>query len=234
MKYWAILLILFASSALAKQKNEPLKVAVVDTGLDLTDIRLNGQLCTKGHKDFTGLGIADKNGHGTHVTGIIEKYAGVGNYCILIYKYYGESANGTPIANDDVLGFEEAIKNGAKIINFSGGGSTFNEREYQVISNHPEVTFVVAAGNEGKNIDTPEGRYYPASLLFHNIDVVGNLNKDETQSESSNWSNRSIFWEIGTLVFSTLPNHKYGYLSGTSMSAATHTGKLIRKFLNAK
>jgi thermitase len=230
MKYWAILFLLLSAFASAKNVHKVLKVAVVDSGLDITDTRFK-HLCPKGHKDFTGLGIKDTTPHGSHVVGLIEKYSGNGNYCILIYKYFDESLSGFYTSKYEILAIKEAIKNGAKIINISGGGDTFNEDEYLVIKSHPQVLFVVAAGNENKDIDQTSGYFYPASLHLMNIIVVGNLNNNSTKAESSNWADRPISWEMGENVKSTFPNGQYGILSGTSMSTAIHTGKIIRGLL---
>lgn len=232
MKYWAILLLLLTTPASERYQHKLIKIAVIDSGLNITDHRFRKHICPKGHQDFTGFGLEDTVTHGTHVVGLIEKYAGEGNYCLLIYKYFDESLSGFYTARYEILALKEAIKNGAKIINFSGGGTSFSEQEYIIIKDHPEVTFVVAAGNEGKNIDTAEGRYYPASLPFKNVVVVGSLNRDGSKAETSNWAERSIAWEIGENVLSTIPNGEMGYLSGTSMSTAIHTGRLIRKILN--
>src|ERR1019366_6024887 len=99
-------------------------------------------LCKSGHKNFVeGEGIEDFTGHGTHVTGLIEQYAGGSNYCFMIYKYYGRSTDGLLNETREVLALREALKIHANVINFSGGGSTFNEEEALLIMDHPEITF---------------------------------------------------------------------------------------------
>lgn len=228
---------LFCTDASAKQHREPLKIAIVDTGLNLFDPRFKGHICPGGHKDFTNTGLNDFIGHGTFVAGLIQKYAGKTNdYCFLIYKYYTYRTPAKVIIRGEVDAFREAIKNGAKIINFSGGGETFSEDEYLVVKENPDVLFVVAAGNESKNIETETGHFYPASLLMNNEQVVGNITSDGKQAETSNWANpgrERFFWEIGTDVKSILPNGNTGIESGTSFSTAIRTGKVIRDFLDA-
>lgn len=233
MKFLVFLTLLILAPALAKAPNPPLRIAIVDTGLNLNDPRFKDHLCPGGHKDFVGKGLKDKVGHGTHVTGIISKIAGDRNYCLLIYKYFDTFAPGNITVKREVKAFQEAIDNGATIINFSGGGAEFNEQEYLMIKNNPTVTFVVAAGNENKNIETEEGHYYPASYLLNNMVVVGNVGNDNLKAETSNWAYRPIQWENGVDVLSTLPNNKTGFKTGTSMATAIYTGKLIRRILDA-
>lgn len=236
------------------KKTVPLKIAVVDSGLDITDSRLKGHLCQSGHKDFTGNGLRDVVNHGTFVTGLIEKYAGNGNYCLLIYKYYSASESGEKNLNNEIASFKEAIKNGAKIINFSAGGLEYSRDEFLIIKNNPSITFVIAAGNEGKNLDVRGNEYYPASYFLPNEIIVKSIsvtNKkpdaymwsyidkksliEETDLSSfTNWSSKITESEIGEDIYSTLPNGKYGYLSGTSFSTAIRTGKIVRKMLDAK
>ena len=208
-----------------------LKIAVLDTGLDLNDPRFKNVLCKTGHKDFTGEGIDDKVGHGTHIVGLIKQYAENSKYCILIFKYFKES-----LLNNSkyiIASYKEAIKNNVKIINMSGGGNNYLEQEENIIKQNPKIIFNVAAGNDGKDID--EVPYYPATFKYKNVIAIGNLNKDgKTRNESSNYGSDVKTWEIGTNVLSTLPNGKEGKLTGTSMSAAIHAGKLIKELYDNK
>jgi subtilisin family serine protease len=177
--------------------------------------------------------MEDKVGHGTFVTGLIQKYAKDGNFCLLIYKYthFDKTFSGYVNLQNEVKAFREAIKNGAKIVNFSAGGPEFDEDEYLFINGHPNVTFVVAAGNEGKNIDTRD-YFYPASYHAENVVVVGNITEDGNPTPHSNWTDHKMYWEVGSVI-STLPNGRSGRMEGTSFSAAIRTGKLIREKLDA-
>ena len=166
MKFGLIFIaILFSLPGLTEHKcSKTLRVAIVDTGLSLTDSRFRGHICPTGHKNFVNdESLADVNGHGTFIAGLIKQYAGDGDYCLLIYKYYEDSA--TPLVNLDreIQSLQEAVDNGADIVNFSGGGPGFNEKEYLIIKNNPKVTFVVAAGNNHHDLDLPWNKYYPAS-----------------------------------------------------------------------
>lgn len=204
------------------------RVAILDSGLDLSDPRFTTHLCPSGHKNFVPTEkIDDIQGHGTHIAGIIKKFANKSNYCLLIYKYYSDSANGSQNMSREVAALQEAIKNKADIVNLSGGGPEFDEDEYSIIKNNPQVTFVVAAGNKSKNLDIPGNEYYPASYWLKNEFIVGAGDYSE-----SNYGSK-VLHEPGFEVLSTLPYtvepSGMGYVSGSSMSTARYTGKLVDK-----
>lgn len=228
MKFLLALLLLITPTVLANG-SAALKIAIVDTGLDLQDPRFAAHLCPTGHEFFAGKTIKDEHGHGTHVAGLIQKYAGSGDYCFLIYKYYSDSQTGQQNLIAEIASINVAIRNGAKIINISGGGPEFTEQEYLAIKSHPEVRFVVAAGNEHRDIDVPSQEYYPASYWLPNETVAENAENGKL-AQSSNWSKKAVS-EDGENVLSTLPDGKYGRMTGTSQSTAIRTGKIVHELL---
>lgn len=211
--------LLLILSALLTLANATIKVAIVDTGLDLTDPRFTPYLCKEGHRDFTGEGIKDINGHGTHIAGIAKSNEKC--YCLVILKYYTDRDSAELNLMHSIDAFEEAVK--YDIVNFSSSGSEPNDYEYQLIKSHPNTLFVVAAGNNKRNLDLYPT--YPGCYNLKNIILVGNKG-----SSSSNYGNAVKAWEYGDDVLSTLPHNRQGRLSGTSMAAAIHTHKLIEYF----
>jgi subtilisin family serine protease len=206
-----------------------IRVGLVDTGLNLNDPRIKPHLCPTGHKNFVQhQTINDLNGHGTFVAGLIEQYSGNANYCLLIYKYYQADVPGIVNEKHELEAFQEAVDNGATIINFSAGGPNFNESESVFIKEHPNTTFVVAAGNERSNLDIPGNEFYPASLFFENEKVVESIDKKGKISSFSNYSSKASK-EIGEDVLSYLPHGGYVNASGTSFATAIFTGKLVDK-----
>lgn len=242
MKFAVTLLLLMTpiSTGFTSDCQKQLKVAIIDTGLNLDDPRFKDHLCPYGHKDFTGQGLDDVEGHGTHVAGSIVKFADHANYCLLIYKYYTEGSTDSQRLGWELLSLEEAIKNGANIVNFSGGGGGFNETESLLIQYNPKVTFVVAAGNEHHDIDIRGNEYYPASYFFINEIVVGALDKNGKRVSSSNWG-KKVKWELGENILSTIPCKNRsglvdgcnGYMTGTSMATSVVTGKILAKTLKS-
>jgi subtilisin family serine protease len=231
-----ILVLMFLASTLVFAKTfrpRQLRIAVIDTGLNLTDPRFQDHLCKTGHKDFTGEGIKDLVDHGTHVVGIIQQNAGNANYCLLIYKFYSFAVSGKLNQEREVMALKQAIKDKADIVNISGGGESKYNPEKEVIKHNPRTLFVVAAGNDHHDLDL-KCDYYPACLGFNNILVIGSLNSEGVRSNFSNYGSVVSTYEIGEDVLSTLPDNREGRMSGTSMATAVYTGKLIRKMLNAE
>jgi subtilisin family serine protease len=156
----------FASYAipqnLVKYNKKTIKVAVIDTGFDFSSTWkgkkgvVKPKLCNYGHKDLTGTGYrTDNHGHGTHVAGLIAKYAGKANYCLVIIKYYDPKQTGRNNVKNTVKAFQHAINIGVDMINYSGGGSEFNYKEYVVVKKALDkgIVFVAAAGNDNQKID---------------------------------------------------------------------------------
>lgn len=232
IKIITIISILISSSVYA----DPIKVGVIDTGLNIKDTRFTKHICPVGHADFTGKGLNDNHGHGTHVAGLIQKYAGDADFCFVILKYY-ENDN-TP-ANINLMRINSALLHAQKlnlrIVNMSYSGFNYDDNEYGLMLNltiMSKTILSVAAGNEGLDLDK-ECNQYPACYNISNMHVVGSLNGGYDKSMFSNYGKKVQYWEQNT-HFSTLPNDTNGYLSGTSQATAVHTGKLIKEIYENK
>lgn len=225
MKFLVVLSGFFLATQLG-YSGQTVRVGVLDTGLDLNDVRFSAHICPGTGKDFTRKGLEDHLGHGTHVAGLIEQYAKDKNYCLVIAKYTDQQE--TSSERDVIEAFHYLEKQHLDILNFSGGGYNYDSEEYESIKRMKTVKIFAAAGNDGKNIDhTP---YYPASYDLDNIQSVAALDMFNSPASFSNYSAYSI-WELGVNVLSTLPysisQNGQGYMSGTSMSTAVATGKYI-------
>lgn len=155
------------------QYNEDtIKVAVIDTGFDFQsnwkkynhmqqdgdgNLLVKPKLCNHGHKDFTGTGLEDNHGHGTHVAGIIGKYARGANYCLVIIKYHDKNAkvSGETNLKNTVKALNYARKLGVDIINYSGGGKSFDIMEYLSVRKilNRGILLIAAAGNDSLTVD---------------------------------------------------------------------------------
>lgn len=203
------------------------KVAILDSGLDLHDSRFQSDLCSSGHKDFTGTGIQDNFGHGTHVAGLVKTYARDANYCLVILKYWDPKIDGTNATGRDLVrAYTYAAALGVDVVVVAGGGPEKMTGEEHVISQYTKIKFVVAAGNDGKSLDSLEYSFYPASYGYANELVVGALTKKGHKLSYSNYG-QGVVWELGEHVLSTKPNGKYGYMSGSSMATGIGAGKYI-------
>ncbi len=213
---------------------EPIRVAVIDTGLNLNDPRFSEVLCKTGHKDFTGTGIRDTMGHGTHIAGLIKQYAVHTSYCLMILKYYDDTAFGFINGRRMVQSIEYAKAQGAKVINISADGPGFEEAEYLAIKSDPTVIFIVAAGNNRSDIGIPTQERYPASYGLPNIRVVGNLDWNGNIAPLSDWGKVVEYWEVGEAVESTAIDGGTKMMSGASQATAIATGKFLAGELRKK
>jgi subtilisin family serine protease len=231
-----IVLILMAMSRLAHAKT--LKVAVIDTGFDFQStwqgIESTGlvrpKLCSNGHKDFTGTGLSDNQGHGTHVAGLIAKNNQNTDYCLIIIKYYDPRISfdaNRGIANT-AKAIEYAIFLNADVINYSSGGREPDELERSAIMKALKkgIHVIVAAGNEHEKLSNFKCNYFPA-CYDPRVESVGNNDSFGSPTSSSNYGSRVTTYRNGNDSLSLLPHNSYGKMTGTSMSAAIRTGEYI-------
>lgn len=240
-----------------------IKVAVIDTGLDLP-LFDKSWVCKTGHKDFTGGDLDDHHGHGTHVSGTIDQYAKnvflnaddekqkdldniETSYCQIILKYYDPTRPNSNNLENTISALHWAIEQNVDIINYSGGGLEFSDREKEAIEEALDkgIKVVVAAGNERSDIE--QQPYYPAAYDSRII-AVGSLS-ETTKCESnlavhysghsgcrlpsSNYGKSIVNWELGSNIYSRLPGLKYGNMTGTSQAAAVRSGKIVRQLLQS-
>jgi len=237
-------------------------IAVADTGVDFTHEDLQNNINTNiketcnnsldddnnGYIDdcigwdffYDDNDPIDGHGHGTHVAGIIGAVGnndkGVSGVCwnakIMPVKVLDDSGGGNE--SDVADGIIYAVDNGAKVINLSLEANFSLPKIYSAIDYAEEqgVIVVVAAGNEGYNID--DQYIYPAAYSkdFDNLISVGNSNQDDKVGTRSNYG--SILVDIfapGEDIYSTWINNRYEYETGTSMATPFITG-LIAHFLS--
>lgn len=230
-------------------------VAIIDTGADVQhpDLKKNiwvnkNEIPGNGRDDdqngfvddvngwnFVGnnSNLTDNHGHGTHIAGIVGAEGGNGigvtgvapQVSLMILKYYDPKSPGINNLSNTVRAIEYAVKMGANIINYSGGGLEASPEEKRAIelANKKGILFIGAAGNERSNSD--EKAYYPADYELSNIISVTAIDKGKNVLPTSNWGVRTVdIAAPGNDIYSTLPNGQYGYMTGTSQATAFVTG----------
>ena len=228
-------LLLIVTGALAKtplfsrtKVKKTIKVAVIDTGADLEDPRLKYYIC--GSKDFTGDGIKDVEGHGTHVLGSIIKYAGDSNFCLIVIKFYRLGMSSQVSYNAYLNALKYAFQQHPDIINVSAGGENWSEDELNIIQYNPKIRVIAAVGNDSKNFEKEDFRYYPACFVMPNVIGVASVDKRGKISGFSNYGKPCADkYEVGENVRSYAIGSGTTVMSGTSMATAIVTGKLIRE-----
>ncbi len=142
-------------------------------------------------------------------------------------RYFSDAAPGHVNLARTVKAIDFAIENGAHIINYSGGGPEFSKAEYLVIRKAMSrgILLVAAAGNEKSNSDLIQNYYYPAAYKLPNIIVVAATTINNRLLASSNWGKKKVTVAApGENIYSTLPDGRYGYMSGTSQATAFVSG----------
>ena len=181
--------------------------------------------------------------HGTHVAGIIaaERDNGKGvngvanNVALMSIRAV---PNGDEYDKDIALAIRYAVDNGAKVINASFGKSYSPNAEwvYDALkyAATKDVLFVHAAGNDGANLDDPSKPNFPndqvdnSAEFSDNVLTVGALSPKygpEMVAQFSNYGDINVdVFAPGGEIYSTMPNNKYDYNSGTSMAAPAVAG----------
>ena len=198
---------------------EGIKVAVLDTGIDLDHPDLKDGIAAV--KDFTGDGVEDINGHGTHCAGIIGArlndvgFVGVAPKTeLLIAKVLGNDGSGAfSWIADGVLW---AVEQGADIISMSLGGPISSHRLYQAIhvALAKGVMVLCAAGNEGSLFQNSIG--YPGR--YGGVITVASHDENGNRSGFSSRGGEIDVMAPGSNIWSTYVDGGYAELSGTSMA----------------
>ncbi len=176
--------------------------------------------------------VGDNHGHGTHIAGIIGAIGGKGRsigVCpkvkLMALKYFDPQARGGNNLKNTIKAIQYAVKMGAHIINYSGGGLEPSDEEFNAIKEAHDkgILFIAAAGNEHSNSDL--AHYYPANYNLDNIISVTAIDPMANVLKSSNFGSRSVnIAAPGENIYSTLPGNKYGLMTGTSQATAFVSG----------
>ena len=225
-------------------------VAVLDDGVDFSHPDLAGrqwvnpgEIAGNGIDDDGNTLVDDVNGwdfcnddnsvhegtgtHGTHIAGSIAASgngAGIAGVApsvqIMAVKFIGPGC-GTDSQAIDAIAY--AASEGARIINASWGGYGVSAALGEAIEAVPNVLMVAAAGNT--NSDNDLNPLYPASYDLPNILSVASVHNEGFLSDFTNVGSQSVDLSApGEDILSSTVGGGWGYLSGTSMSAAHASG----------
>jgi len=212
----------------------PVKVAVLDTGVDITHPELQNIIKVYIHE---GASSSDIVGHGTHVSGIISAeinnnigIVGVCHCDLSVWKIFGDTPDPTDgeYYVDDVMyqrALNAARNAGMRVVNLSIGGTAHSRTEEFLFRRllNAGTTVVAAMGNEFQEGNPTE---YPAA--YTGVIAVGATGKSNRRASFSNTGSHIAISAPGLNILSTLPmtssaardksETKYAVWSGTSMA----------------
>lgn len=203
----------FINKMSTAQKQTVVTVAVIDTGIETSHPMFSGKLVTG--KSFIGSSYNDRNGHGTHVSGIICDLMAGTAVRIMPVQVLDADGNGTMLTV--ASGVSYAKNYGAQVINLSLGG-------YDSSSNHyldkqiqdaitAGVTVCAAAGNDSTSTDS----FCPAHIS--SLLCVSAVDRNDGRAYFSNYGRNVGIAAPGVDIYSAYLGGRYASLSGTSMAS---------------
>jgi subtilisin family serine protease len=179
--------------------------------------------------DNTTFDVDAESDHGTHIAGTIAAesdngtgIAGVAPRATIMPLKVGDSGSFSLSAAAAAVNY--AVDNGARVINASWGTTGITRAQVPWLEAAVErarqagVLVVAAAGNDGRNIDASPS--FPASFPEDNVVTVGASTNADASAYFSNYGVTSVdLFAPGWFIWSTLPDGRYGAMSGTSMAA---------------
>ncbi|GGR50538.1 serine protease [Deinococcus seoulensis] len=232
-EYWNLINLPLAHQ-LAPELGRGVKVAVIDTGIDLNHPLLRGHIDTVGAWDFVG-GDANpqeekpvngqgKYGHGTAVSGVVLQIAP--NAEILPMRVLNPNGRG-PMSRV-LQAMDRAVASGAQVINLSLGSALDSPALNAAIraALAQGVVVVNSSGNSGT-----EGMVYPAQNLMTGVFAInsgllgiGSVDMKGMKSNFSTYSARMSLAAPGEKVVTSYPDNQLAYASGTSFAAPAVSG----------
>lgn len=206
---------------------------IIDSGVDGNhqDLNVNKTLSKSFIEGESSL--EDKNGHGTHVAGIIGALnnstgtLGVASGANLVsLKVLGSNGEGKLSYMLYALDYVDANAHAGDVVNISIAFESVSEvleDRIKEIANRG-VYFSLAAGNDSAEANS----YSPARTSGKNIYTVSAVDSLNRMAGFSNFGNDVIdFAAPGVQILSTYPGNEYAILSGTSQAAPHVAGLLL-------
>ncbi|MEM9546890.1 MAG: S8 family serine peptidase [Bacteroidota bacterium] len=241
--------------------NEMLKIAIVDTGIDILHTKLDNHLYLSYDEpnnemdddkncypdNAVGWNFIDDNnnasddhGHGTHVAGIVAKYCSAfsDKNLIQFIPYKTHDSKGLANLFDISCAMYQSIRDKVSVINCSWGfyGHPSPVLRTAIEEAHKQnITVVAATGNDSLYLD--DLQQYPACYQLPNLISVGSYNFDERKelivnSPFSNFGAQYVdVLAPGVNILSTIPYDDFDNKSGTSMAAPVVAGIAATKYL---
>ncbi len=211
------------------ETEEPVLVAVLDTGIDKNHEDLQGKVVAE--INFSDSSTCDDvNGHGTFIAGIIA--ANINNGIGIAGIAPNARLVNVKVVNDDgsckgsilAQGIVWAANYGAKVINVS----------IELDFGFPQLKRAINyAWEKGAVILAATSNYSTAQVFpayYENCIAIVATDKHDETDFSTDYGEWVDIAAPGTTVYSTLPNNKYSFESGTSFAVAHVSGLAVLLF----
>lgn len=202
------------SKYVAARTSKSIKVAVIDTGV-YSHRFLKARLVKGADPYENSSKTTDKNGHGTHVAGIIVDSTPGLNVQIVPIRV-GEDEE--PLESEIAFGIWYATEQlGAKVINLSLGQTGRMRLVEDFINEALKKDCVVVVSSGNNNQDINKVKFCPAYM--NNVITVGATDGSNQRASFSNYGKSLDVVAPGVDIYSTWKKGKYRVESGTSMAA---------------
>jgi len=171
------------------------------------------------------------NTHGSHVSGCASQVtdngvngSGIGFKTKLLISKHTDDTNPESYLYYTDNGIVYCYQNGAKVINCSFGSTSYSSYSQLVINNAWANGTIVcaAAGNGDANGVGQNWAVYPAA--YNNVVSVAATSSTDLKTSFSNYHSTVAVSAPGEDILSTIYNHSYASLSGTSMATPITCG----------
>lgn len=154
----------------------------------------------------------DRDGHGTHVAGIIAAAGNNGlgiagiNWRARIMPLKVEADNGKYFPDFAVIAaIDYAIANGARIVNCSFGGTTASIAEEEAFTDLKDAGILVACAAGNSSLNTDLTGHYPSGYNLDNIISVAAGNSSDQLASFSNYGRTTVdLMAPGVGIYSTI------------------------------
>lgn len=176
-------------------------------------------LLSGGHGVHTAGTIGARGNNGTGITGVARNVRIMPLRVCSRFPSLGDSR--CPISSQ-IAAINYAAAKGARVANMSLGGTNFSVAQVNAIASHPNILFVISAGNDGGDNDggegAPKGHHYPCDYrpdldasppvpgAIDNIVCVAATDQADELAAFSDWGAISVdLGAPGTEVLSAYP-----------------------------
>ncbi|MDE2489348.1 MAG: S8 family serine peptidase [Elusimicrobia bacterium] len=215
-----------APAAWATTRGAGVKVAVIDTGLDMTHPDLAANIKGGWNVIAKNADFNDDHGHGTHCGGNIAALdndigiVGVAPKADL-YGVKVLDANGSGTFDDVIAGMQWAVDHHMQVASMSLGADQGNQALADMVKamHDAGVTLVAAAGNSGGSVGYPAA--YPGAI------AVAASDQSDRLADFSSRGPEVAEIAPGVDIYSLSKNGGYETMSGTSMATPHVAGLAV-------